>query len=166
MKHLHLLRHAKSSWDDESLPDHDRPLAPRGERASALIAEHLRREAIEPELVLCSSSRRTRETLERVRPGGEVVIEEGIYDASARELLRRLHRLPDGVGSVMVIGHNPGIQALAGSLAREGEDLELMRDKFPTGALASLALDGSWADLAEGGAWLEAFGARSPGHST
>ena len=68
VKRLFLLRHAKSSWDDPGLDDHDRPLAPRGRRASELIAEHLRRERIEPSLVLCSSARRTRETLERVMP--------------------------------------------------------------------------------------------------
>jgi phosphohistidine phosphatase len=65
MKQLFLLRHAKSSWDDAELVDHDRPLAPRGRRAAKLIAEHLGREGVTPALVLCSSARRTRETLER-----------------------------------------------------------------------------------------------------
>ena len=64
MNTLHLLRHAKSSWDDAGLADRDRPLAPRGRRAAKLIADYLRHEGIVPALVLCSPARRTRETLE------------------------------------------------------------------------------------------------------
>jgi phosphohistidine phosphatase len=82
VKRLFLLRHAKSSWDDPGLDDHDRPLAPRGRRASGLIAEHLRRARIGPVLVLCSSARRTRETLERAMPAldpGYVRIERHLY---------------------------------------------------------------------------------------
>ena len=67
MRYLHVLRHAKSSWDDPGLEDHERPLAPRGRKAGKRLAKHLRREGIQPELVLCSSSRRTRETLELIR---------------------------------------------------------------------------------------------------
>ena len=70
MTQLFLLRHAKSSWDDSELVDHDRPLAPRGRRAAKLVAEHLGREGIIPALVLCSSARRTRETLERIAQTG------------------------------------------------------------------------------------------------
>ena len=70
-KRLFVLRHAKSSWDDPGLDDRERPLAPRGQRACKVMAEHLRTNAIEPELVLCSTSRRTRETLEGVAPRGE-----------------------------------------------------------------------------------------------
>src|SRR5438876_10156760 len=94
-KTLYLLRHAKSSWEDVALADHDRPLASRGRRASRTIAAHLRKQAIVPSLVLCSSARRTRETLERIRAGLgeeiEVQIEDGLYAASASDLLARLH---------------------------------------------------------------------------
>jgi phosphohistidine phosphatase len=68
-KRLYLLRHAKSSWENPTLADHDRPLAPRGRRASRAIVEYLRRQRIAPRLVLCSSSQRTRETLERISAG-------------------------------------------------------------------------------------------------
>jgi phosphohistidine phosphatase len=68
MKRLYLLRHAKSSWKDTSLPDHDRPLAGRGRRAAKAIARHMREQGIEPDLVLCSSARRARETLDRMEP--------------------------------------------------------------------------------------------------
>src|SRR5215212_9196904 len=112
MRRLFLLRHAKSSWKDRELADHDRPLAPRGRRATKLIAEHLRQQSVVPAVVLCSSARRTLETLERISPAlGEEVsvhLERELYAASEQSLLERLRGLEDGVESVLVIGHNPG----------------------------------------------------------
>src|SRR5690348_8287499 len=139
-KRLFFLRHAKSSWDDPGLADHDRPLAPRGRRAVEAIAAHVKKEGITPELVLCSSARRTRETLEGVAVGGEHVIEPELYGANCEEVLERLHRVPDEVGSVMLVGHNPTVQALVIRLAdddgeTEGSQLAEVRRKFPTGAL-------------------------------
>jgi phosphohistidine phosphatase len=161
MKRLYLLRHAKSSWDDPTLADHDRPLAPRGRRASEAMAEHLRNERIAPELVLCSPSARTRQTLTAIAAGlgenADVRIEDELYAASAAALLDVLHELPEEVGSVMLIAHNPGIQDLAVSLAGSGPVVERVRSKFPTAALATLELDGSWRELAPGGVELVAF---------
>src|SRR5436309_16089132 len=74
-KHLYLLRHAKSSWDEPGVPDHDRSLAPRGHRATKLLAEHLRRERIAPALVLCSSAKRALQTLEGIAPGFDTVVQ-------------------------------------------------------------------------------------------
>jgi hypothetical protein len=91
MKRLYLLRHAKSSWKDTSLPDHDRPLAGRGRRAAKAIAGHLSEQGIEPELVLCSTARRARETLERIeaaRATSAVRVEDDLYAASARPQLK------------------------------------------------------------------------------
>ena len=160
-KTLYLLRHAKSSWEDPTLPDHDRPLAPRGRRAATLIAEHLRRQRSTPRLVLCSSSERTRETLKRIsaglRGGVEVRIEERLYTASASGLLQRLHEVDARVDSVMLIGHYPALQELALSLARTGVDLRRLREKFPTAGLATLAFRGAWDELAPGAAELIAF---------
>ena len=110
MKRIYLLRHAKSSWKHPELPDHDRPLAGRGKRAAKAIVKHMRAQRFEPELVLCSTARRARETLERIEPAlgrAPVRVEGDLYGASARELLACLRRLPDEVGSVLVIGHNP-----------------------------------------------------------
>ena len=110
MHTVYLLRHAKSDWLDQTLPDHARPLAPRGRRDAKRIAKHLRRRGIEPMLVLCSSAERTRETLELVRPalgGAPVQIEDGLYAAANDELLERLRVLPEQSASVLVIGHNP-----------------------------------------------------------
>jgi phosphohistidine phosphatase len=161
MKRLFLLRHAKSSWDDPGLADHDRPLAPRGERAAKVIARYLREERIAPDLVLCSSSRRTRETLDRIAPalGDEVrvEIERELYAASADRLLERLRAVDDDVESVMLIGHNPGIEQLALSLAGDGEKLADVRRKYPTAALATLEFDGRWSALEPGTARLADF---------
>jgi phosphohistidine phosphatase len=158
MKRLYLLRHAKSSWEDPTLADHDRPLARRGRRAATVMAEHLRRKGIAPELVLCSPSRRTRQTLTRIAPGlgenADVQIESELYAASAADLIEVLHGVPDEVESVMLIGHNPGIQDLALSLARGGSEIARVRSKFPTAALATLELNGSWRELAPGSAEL------------
>ena len=160
MKRLLLLRHAKSSWDDASLADRDRPLAPRGHKAAERMAGHLRSSGPAVDLVLCSSALRTTETLEHVgRAFGdaEMVVEDGLYGATDEELLDRLRRIPEDAEGVALVGHNPGIQDLALDLAGGGEDLDRVRSKFPTGALALLEFDGPWAGLAEGAARLVAF---------
>jgi len=158
---LYLLRHAKSSWEAPTFADHDRPLAPRGRRASTLIAEYLRKQRRAPRLVLCSSSERTRETLKRIsaglRGGVEVRIEERLYTASASGLLQRLHEVDGRVDSVMLIGHCPALQELALSLAGGGVDLGRLEQKFPTAGLATLAFRGGWDELAPGAAELIAF---------
>jgi len=153
MKRIYLLRHAKSSWDDPGLADHDRPLAPRGRRAAAALARHLRAETGRPELVLCSSALRARQTLEGLREvlgDAEVLVERSLYAADSDELLERLHRVPAAVGSAMVIAHNPGLQDLAVDLVALGPDIGRLREKLPTGGLATIECEGSWDDLAPG----------------
>ena len=154
-----LLRHGKSSWSDPTLADLDRPLAPRGKRASRRIAKYMRRKRIRPALVLCSTSLRTRQTLEAIEPsldqGCSVELVPELYAASERELLERLQAVPESVGSLMLIGHNPSLQQLALLLASRGADLPKLGEKFPTGALATLAVDSeSWAGLRPGDAEL------------
>jgi phosphohistidine phosphatase len=162
-KQLFVLRHAKSSWDDPGLDDHERPLAPRGRRAVKLLADHVHAEHIEPTQVLCSSARRTRETFEGVAPGGELLIEPGLYGASCEDLIERLRRVPESTPSVMVIGHNPALQMLVlrltgadggASAGNVGSKLSEVGDKFPTGALATLAFDCPWSELSAGSAKL------------
>lgn len=154
-RRLLLLRHAKSSWDDLSLADHDRPLAARGRKAAKLIGAYLRREQIRTSLVLCSSALRARETLELIRPSGDIRIERELYGASADQLLERLHRVPDELDAVMLIGHNPAIQALAVDLVGGGS--ELAGRKFPTAGLATLTFAGPWRELQTGQGELVAF---------
>jgi phosphohistidine phosphatase len=157
---LFLLRHAKSSWDDPTLLDRERPLARRGRRDAKRIAKHLVRLGLEPDVVLCSSAVRARETLELLRPAlgtSKVLLEDGLYGASSDELLARIRHVPDAVASVMLIGHNPGLQELALVLASSGEELRRLETKFPTCALGTLAVGTSWSRLAPADAILTAY---------
>jgi len=162
MHTLYLLRHAKSSWSDPTLPDHERPLARRGRRDAKRIAKHLVRLGIEPELVLCSSAERTRETLELLRSAlgatPKVRLEEELYAASSDELLERIRAVPEAVASLMLIGHNPGLHQLALVLASTGAELDRLEAKFPTGALATLSLaNTTWSQLSRADAVLAAY---------
>jgi phosphohistidine phosphatase len=111
--------------------------------------------------VLCSTARRARETFEGIASAlgddPEVRFEDGLYGASADALLARLQAIPEDVESAMLIGHNPSIESLALLLAASGNDLDRLRSKFPTGALATLTFDVPWAELAPGTATLTAF---------
>lgn len=163
MKTIYLMRHAKSSWKDATLDDFDRPLNKRGRRAATLMGEHMVSNALEPAQILCSPSRRTRETLERLQGCiGESIptrFEKGIYLAEAPELLTRLRGLSDSLSSVMVIGHNPGLEQLAHMFAGGGEGAgPRMNGKFPTGALAVLNADAdTWEQVAPETTRIKAF---------
>lgn len=161
-KDLLLLRHAKSSWDDEALDDFDRPLAARGRKAAHLMAGWLSRHKAAPDLVLCSAALRTVQTLDLVRPAlpaeTKVKIERGLYLASADQLLARIRRTDPAVGRLMLIGHNPGMEELAvGLAAGTGRKSARMHEKFPTAALAWLRLRTGWDALQPGGAELLHF---------
>lgn len=153
MRTLQLLRHAKSSWDDPAGDDHERALAPRGERAATLVGVHLAQEGTVPELVLCSTARRAVETWERAaaqlprRP--RIELDQGLYLASPTQILARVRRVDDTVRRVLVVGHNPGFQSLAVQLAGgPGSEGAARVGKFATGALATFSLRrGAWADL-------------------
>ena len=141
------------------LPDHARPLSPRGERAARDMAAYLQREAVQLDLVLCSTAVRARQTVQALCLARQVCYEDDLYGAGAAELLARLRRIPDGTGRVMVVGHNPGLQELAILCTGKGDPVILarLRDRLPTGALVQLGFQGPWASLAEGGAVLEAM---------
>src|SRR5439155_17749153 len=123
-------------WDDPRVDDHDRPLAARGKKAMKAMARHLRSENVHPSLVLCSSAKRARQTLERVLPSlGEDVpieVEDGLYTFEENVLLGRLKKVPASVASVMLVGHNPAMQELALLLAGSGQDLARAKAKFST----------------------------------
>jgi phosphohistidine phosphatase len=158
-----LLRHAKSSWDDPDVPDRLRPLAPRGIRAVEAVARHLRATAVAPDLVLSSPARRAVQTWEGVASGvpphTAVEIDQAIYHADGDELLARLREVPAGIGSLLLVGHNPGLQDLAVDLVGSGDTglRERLVTKFPTGALATLEVPGEWHHLNWGAASLLAF---------
>lgn len=160
MKELLLLRHAKSSWADPDQDDADRPLNKRGRRTAARMAKWMAEQGLRPALILCSSARRTRETLDliadTVGTGVPLRIEPELYLADPATLLDRVRSLPDAIQSVLVIGHNPGLQELALELARRAAvdqpgARKKLQQKFPTAALARFrfAIDG-WPALAAG----------------
>lgn len=151
-KYLYLLRHAKASSDTSTLADHERPLAPRGRRAAALLAEHFDRSDIRPEMILCSSATRTRQTLEPIATSmglaERVHVDPGLYGATAEEVLSRLRAVDGQVTSVLVVGHNPGLQDLAVALA--GDDRETvgrLRWHFPPGTLVTVTAGDTWRQL-------------------
>jgi phosphohistidine phosphatase len=149
---LYILRHAKSSWEDPDLEDHDRPLAPRGRRAGELLHEYVREQGIRPSVILCSTARRARETLEAAGLEGEIYFEDELYGASAGALVGRLRRVPRATSSVMLIGHDPALHDLLATLAPRRQ-----AGKFPTGALATLTFTSPWSGLGPGGAELSGF---------
>jgi len=154
MKTLLLLRHAKSSWDDPSLADFDRPLAPRGQNAARRVGRELTTRGWLPDRALVSPAVRTRQTWELVsaalptKPPAD--FREALYDAPAEKILAEIRRAPRAANTILVLGHNPGLEDLARQIAGEESDadiLERLRKKFPTAALTRFALDGGWQEL-------------------
>lgn len=151
---LWLLRHAKSSWSDASLSDEDRPLAPRGERAADRMRDYFDAEGIHPQLALCSSALRARQTLARVLPalGDELVvhIDPALYTFDADVILDRLSRISSDVKSALHVGHNPAVHDLAERIADRGDGLRDVSQKYPTAGLAEIAFgEGAWDTLAD-----------------
>ncbi len=145
METLLLLRHAKAG-DKDAASDHDRPLTDAGLGAARRLGEWLRERCLRPDHVLCSSSRRTRETLEALGLSeGAAELERDLYLASAGALLDRLGEVPDDRRTVLLVGHNPGIADLAEWLTGEGDERarKRLRKGFPPAALAQLAIGGA-----------------------
>ena len=165
MKTLHLLRHAKSSRNTPTLPDHDRPLAPRGERDATMVGRHLRAAAFHPALVLCSTARRAADTLsilerELGAPGLTVKHERGLYLSGRKALLARLRAVEGGIPSVLLVAHNPDLHELATCLAGGGPAAAVrdLADGFPTSTFCTIRFAGDgWHDIGPGGGILEAL---------
>jgi phosphohistidine phosphatase len=161
MRRLLLLRHAKSSWADPGARDHDRPLNERGRNAAPRMGDYLRREELLPDLVLCSSARRTCETVARLDLPDTTTIEvsHDLYLAHPETVVDLVRAVDDGIATLMVVGHNPTTHEVALDLANAGDADALARvaRKFPTGALAVLTIDGGWAAVGTGVGSLERF---------
>jgi phosphohistidine phosphatase len=162
---LLLLRHAKSSWEMPALADYDRPLAKRGLKAAPRMGAEIAVLGLRPDLVLCSGAKRTRETLDLVLaalgpPPPEVVYDDAIYMAPPAGLIQFLRRQPAASTTLMVVGHNPGLEELAELLVGGGDEelRETLEEKFPTCALAVITFDAkTWADIAPGTGALARF---------
>jgi phosphohistidine phosphatase len=162
VRRLIVLRHAKSAWP-EDVADHDRPLAPRGRRDAPAAGRWLRDAGCAPDLAVCSTARRTRETWDlvagRLDASPQVVHDPRLYGADVPVLLDVVRETPAHIGTLLLIGHNPGFQELTLRLAGEaaGTALERARTKFPTSAIAVLTWQGSWSELAPGTTRLTEF---------
>ncbi|MEP9358961.1 histidine phosphatase family protein [Sphingomonas sp. KR3-1] len=155
MKTLTLLRHAKSGWDDPVARDFDRPLNPKGQRAAAMMGRHMRSEGLAFDHVLASPAARVVETLAQVGAGyGSDLAphwDQRVYLASAATLLDLIHDLPDGARSVLVSGHNPGLEELVLLLAGENALRDSVEMKFPTASLAEMRFEvDAWSEVKPG----------------
>ncbi len=162
VKTIYLLRHAKSSWDNAELEDHDRPLSKRGRRSAGAVAAYLKRSQIAPDLVVCSSAERARQTLDLVSRAikpSKVILDRNVYEAGPRKLMKYLCQLPEIAETVFLIGHNPALHELALSLAdpTSAKRLPPVEGKFPTAALATFEFDGQWIGLAPHRARVTSF---------
>ncbi|QNA76835.1 histidine phosphatase family protein [Streptomyces sp. So13.3] len=161
-RRLVILRHAKSAWPD-GVPDHDRPLNRRGLRDAPAAGRWLDEAGRLPDLVLCSSARRTRQTWElaaaELDGAPPVRYEPRLYAADDDDLLDVVREVAPDVGTLLLVGHNPGLQELALLLAGEaaGDTLERARTKFPTSGTAVLTWSGPWSALEPGSALLTDF---------
>lgn len=160
---LSLLRHAKSSWSMPGLADFDRPLAPRGTEAAPRMGRFMADSAILPDLVVCSSAARTRQTLALVLTAlpakPEVSYSDRLYGASPRQMLELVRALPTSSAHAMLVAHNPAIQEFAVALCGEGEAgaIDRLHHKFPTAALAVVDFDLSWEEVAPDNGRLRLF---------
>ncbi|WP_326523275.1 SixA phosphatase family protein [Sphingomonas sp.] len=165
MKSLTLLRHAKSGWDDPALRDFDRPLNAKGQRAAQVVGRNLRAMDLVFDRVVASPAVRVVETLDHVGRGYGAAFtpewDRRLYLASVASLVDVVHEQDDGVGRLLLVGHNPGLEELVLALVPPGPasprrgDVE---DKFPTASVAVMrfAVD-RWADVAMGGGTLIEF---------
>jgi phosphohistidine phosphatase len=157
------MRHAKSSWDDPSLGDFDRPLSPRGQKDAPRMGAELLRRGWLPETTLVSPAARTRETWQLVSanwPPTQSAFPESLYAAASAAILAEIRGIPKIIGTLLVIGHNPGLEELARQLAGTGSDaksLRLLGEKFPTAAIARFAFEGRWDELQPGTTHLTDF---------
>jgi len=146
-KTLLILRHAKSSWKDTSLADFDRPLNGRGKRAAEVMGRFIKREKIKPDLVLASPALRARETVKLVLKAAkldpEVKFDELIYGAGVVELMKAISEVGPGVETLLLVGHNPGMEQLLHLITGQVE-------RVPTATLAKIdcGID-KWADIAK-----------------
>jgi phosphohistidine phosphatase len=156
-RQLILLRHAKSDWPD--VPDRDRPLAKRGRRDAPRIGRWLHEHGYHPDVVVCSTARRTRQTWDLVAPeldGSPAVrFEPRAYAASAPTLLGLAQELPGRYRSALLIAHNPGLSDLASSLTAP-DNGPRPQISLPTAAVAVLEFRGDWPTLSPGQARLAA----------
>lgn len=157
-KTLIVLRHAKSSWKTQD-PDIRRPLAERGRRDAVAAGSLLA--AYDIDVVLCSSAARAQQTWQAAQSSGatarDVRVSEAIYHAWPGEIITELNELPEESPTALVIGHEPTLSGLIGTLAKPSDLLDQVEARFPTSGLAVLTYRGAWKTLGPGKATLKLF---------
>lgn len=138
MKTLWLLRHAKSSWSDATLDDHERPLNKQGRGAALAVGKFIKQTKLQPDLVLCSTALRVRETFEIisgvVRLNAKVEYHHSLYLSDRSRLIEHISSLSESLNTIMLVGHNPGMEALLRYLVG-------VEKRFPTAALAEISMN-------------------------
>lgn len=166
MKVLHLLRHAKSDWDDTALSDHARPLSRRGLTAAKSMGAFLEAERFGVERVFSSTAQRAQDTtrlLGNALKDAQISFHDGLYMTSPEQILTFIHTVAEPAETIMLVGHNPATQDLAlhliGRAARgQRPALDDLRDKYPTGALCTIRFDAPrWDRIAPGSGTLVRF---------
>lgn len=164
MPRLLLLRHAKSAWDDPGLSDFDRPLNARGRRAAPLMGRHMAEHALSPDLVLCSTARRTRETFACLLPflahDMDARFTRALYDTTDSDYLEVLRKEGGAARTLLLIGHNPALQDLALGLVATGNPALIagIGEAYPTAGLTIIDFAArSWAEIRPGGGRIVAF---------
>lgn len=168
MKALYLLRHAKSAWDNPTIEDHERVLNERGRENARQMGLYMKKAGYRPDLILCSTAQRTRETLSLVLQFlpdvTDIHYEKRLYLAHPQAMFLRLAEISQEVASVMIVAHSPGTEQLALAMARDGADAgeraarRSIEEKYPTGALTVLTVPiDEWAAIAPGIATLKDF---------
>jgi len=145
MKRLLIMRHAKSSWKDSEIPDHKRPLKKRGLKEAAYIGKVLKNKELIPDKIISSNAVRSADTATIVADKcgykKEIEYTDKLYMAESGAILELIHTQPDSIKTLMVIGHNPGMEALVQVLSRKVESLS-------TASVVYLQADiKSWKDL-------------------
>ncbi|MEO8664883.1 MAG: histidine phosphatase family protein [Ignavibacteria bacterium] len=150
MKHLYLIRHAKSSWDDPGLKDHDRPMNKRGKRDAPLMAKILRKKDVNPDLIISSSAKRALDFAKIIadeldHKKNKMLVTKDLYMADEDDMLKMLRSVDDKCNTVFMVGHNPDLTSFANSLA--SYDL----DNIPTSGIFQIDFDtDSWKDAGYG----------------
>jgi len=143
MKTLYIMRHAKSSWDDFSLSDFDRPLNARGEKSAPLMGEILQKKNIKPDLILSSPAKRAKSTASIVGNilGVEISYQKSIYESSLMNIMMILNAIDEDVESCLLVGHNPALTGVINALG------SFSLDNLPTAGVVAFAFGGRWADI-------------------
>ena len=161
MKRIFILRHGKAVYMEPHLDDFDRPLTVGGKQAIGFLLDQVKAWVDLPEIVLCSTARRTRETLEALAPclppSCQVVFDGDLYLASKAQLVGKIHQVQDTCHGLLLVGHNPGLDQLVNWLLGEEGNFPLIQS-LPTGGLAKIAFNvPSWSLVEQGSGNLESY---------